>query len=433
MTHRATRVLLLLLAFVAVGGGGYLLWKLDRGELAVRESAAAFEKTAEYTLLVIERFRAAQQSYVADGQGSEFWMTRVTELLDDLDRMVTAIGRGAASSEFRDSAAALATTVSDMRKMDARAREWVRTGQSLMASDLIFTESLTTSSVVIAGVTTLRDRHQQLTATALADVRRRQIYVLGGAGAVCLIVALLLVPAVRQATPRDTREALRALIERTPATTRPDTAVRLQSATVVPATAPPSATQPATAATAPSVDAPVPALTQPAVQDASAPADPVLAVDIPGAARLCSELARVLDPADLPALLERSAALLNASGLIVWVGDRSGSALFPMFAHGYSSAALSRMRGIHRDDENATATCYRLAEDRIVPARSGDPGAIVTPIVTPEGCIGVLAAEVSEGIEGDADRRALAAILAAQLSTLVTTLPAPNEALQAQG
>jgi GAF domain-containing protein len=91
------------------------------------------------------------------------------------------------------------------------------------------------------------------------------------------------------------------------------------------------------------------------------------------------------------------------------------------------------MRGIHRDDENATAICYRMAEDRTVPARSGDPGAIVTPIVTPEGCIGVLAAEVSEGTEANADRRALAGILAAQLSTLVTTLPAQSEALQAQG
>jgi GAF domain-containing protein len=141
----------------------------------------------------------------------------------------------------------------------------------------------------------------------------------------------------------------------------------------------------------------------------------------------------VLDPADLPGLLERSAGLLDARGLIVWVADRSGSALFPMFAHGYSPAALARMRGIHRDDENATALCYRLAEDRIVPARSGDPGAIVTPIVTPDGCVGVLAAEVAEGIEANADRRALAGILAAQLSTLVTAPPAQNEPLQAQG
>jgi GAF domain-containing protein len=68
-----------------------------------------------------------------------------------------------------------------------------------------------------------------------------------------------------------------------------------------------------------------------------------------------------------------------------------------------------------------------------VAARNGDPGAIVTPIVTAEGCVGVLAAEVSGGAEENGDRRALAGILAAQLATLVTTLPATERIHAAQG
>ena len=434
MTHRATRVLVLVLAFAAAAGGGYLWWKLDARETALRQRSAAFGKAAEQVLLSVERFRAAQQSYVADGQGSEFWMSRVAELLDDLDRNVNAVVAGADSSELRDAATPLAATLGELRKMDARAREWVRGGQPLMASDLIFTESLTTSSVVVAGITTLRDRERQLTSAALVDLRQQQVYVLGGTTAVCLIACLLLMPSVRYTTPRDTREALRALIEGTPATARVEPAGRPQPAAVLPAIATASAAPLSQSPTVPAdVVAPAAAVSPTVVQDAPAAAVNGPAVDIPAAARLCSDLARVLDPADLPGLLERSAALLDARGLIVWVADRTGAALFPMFAHGYSSAALSRMRAIHRDDENAAAMCYRLAEDRIVPARTGDQGAIVTPIVTPDGCIGVLAAEVSEGMEADADRRALAGILAAQLATLVTALPAQNEVLQAQG
>jgi hypothetical protein len=142
----------------------------------------------------------------------------------------------------------------------------------------------------------------------------------------------------------------------------------------------------------------------------------------------------VLDPADLPGLLARSAELLRARGLIVWVADGAGTALYPMVAHGYSPGVVARMGSIRRDDDNAAAAAFRRSEESVVPAVDGEPGAIVAPIVAPDGCIGVLAAEVEAGGEGDADRRALAGILAAQLATLVTVLPAPEpRAMQAQG
>jgi GAF domain-containing protein len=50
-------------------------------------------------------------------------------------------------------------------------------------------------------------------------------------------------------------------------------------------------------------------------------------------------------------------------------------------------------------------------------------GALVAPIVTAEGCVGVLAAELRDGRERRDDVRALASIFAAQLATFVTVLP----------
>ena len=107
----------------------------------------------------------------------------------------------------------------------------------------------------------------------------------------------------------------------------------------------------------------------------------------------------------------------------MWVADRSGSALFPTLTHGYGAAVLARMTSIPRDADNAAAAAWRLGELRTVTAQGQAPGALVTPIVTAEGCVGVLAAETRNGSEHDEGTRAVSRILAAQLATFVTTVP----------
>jgi hypothetical protein len=151
-------------------------------------------------------------------------------------------------------------------------------------------------------------------------------------------------------------------------------------------------------------------------------------VDLTATARLCADLARVGDAADLPPLLERAARILDASGLIVWVADRSGTMLFPMLAHGYAPKVLARMGSIARDADNAAAAAYRHGELRTVSAQGTLPGALVAPIITAQGCVGVLAAEMRQGGEREGAAQAIAAILAAQLATFVTVLPAAQEA-----
>jgi hypothetical protein len=278
----------------------------------------------------------------------------------------------------------------------------VQSGQRLLASDLIFTESLESTTALALNVDRARTEQAEDAERDIARLQQQQVYALGGAAAICLVSGLLLVPRAGPERPRDTRDALRALInDGSPAggtLLRPDPA----SAKVV---APPAPV----AVASPQRPAPPPA--------------PAPAVDLAATARVCSDMARVLDPADLPGLLERAAGLLDASGLIVWVADRSGTALFPALAHGYSAALLARMSSIPRDADNAAAAAWRLGEVRTVTAQGQAPGALVTPIVTSEGCVGVLAAETRNGSEHDESTRAVSRILAAQLATFVTTVP----------
>jgi hypothetical protein len=416
MTHRAARVVVLVAATLAVMAGGYLLATIEKRSLADRRAAETFEARAVEASLLVERLRGAQQAYVAEGQGHEFWMGKAGDAAAALGRALTQLAAASTTATARTAVESATRTLGEFERMDRRAREYVQNGQRLMASDLIFTESRGATTALALNVDRARHEERAASDDRQAQLRDEQLYIVAAATAICLVAAFLLFPAGRPAAPHDTREALRALIEPRPPA---GIATRTDGRAAAPAAAPPPAgavtTQPSS---------PPPANVQPFPR-------PMPPVDLAGTARICAELARVLDPAELPALLERAAGLLRASGIIVWVADRAGTSLFPMLAHGYPAGVLARMGSIARDADNAAAAAYREAVPRTVPARGAAPGALVTPIVTAEGCVGVLAAEMRDGAESDEATRAVAGILAAQLATFVTALP-PAEKPEAQ-
>jgi signal transduction protein with GAF and PtsI domain len=84
------------------------------------------------------------------------------------------------------------------------------------------------------------------------------------------------------------------------------------------------------------------------------------------------------------------------------------------------------MGNIHRDANNAAAAAYRSAEIRTVAGDAITNGALVVPLMTSEGCVGVLSAEMKGGGEKDESSQALATIFAAQLAMLVSTPSNPS-------
>jgi hypothetical protein len=135
----------------------------------------------------------------------------------------------------------------------------------------------------------------------------------------------------------------------------------------------------------------------------------------------------VQESTQLPRLLGRTAAVLDASGIIVWIADASGRELRPAMSFGYSDQVMARMGNIPRDATNAAAAAYRSAQMRTVNGDGFTNGALVAPLITPDGCIGVLSAETKGGSEKDESSQALASIVAAQLATLFS--PPPSAAL----
>jgi len=129
----------------------------------------------------------------------------------------------------------------------------------------------------------------------------------------------------------------------------------------------------------------------------------------------------VKDADELRDALGRAARLLDASGVIVWVTDSGGKALKPLLTYGYPEEALRRIPTLPRDQDNATAAAWRDAVTQVVDATDTAPGAIAVPLLVPQGCIGVLAAEIRHGREAATATRALAQIVAAQLAVLIPT------------
>ena len=140
--------------------------------------------------------------------------------------------------------------------------------------------------------------------------------------------------------------------------------------------------------------------------------------DFLAAAKICTELGRVEDVKDVPPLLRDAAKILGARGLIVWVWDGAAEELKPALVHGYSSKVRSRLRGVAADADNVTSAAYRAAAPL---ARSG---ALAVPLLAPSACAGVLALELTDGAEQDADVRAMATFFAAILAQLVGAPPA---------
>jgi len=141
--------------------------------------------------------------------------------------------------------------------------------------------------------------------------------------------------------------------------------------------------------------------------------------DLLAAANICTELGRVTGTHAAAPLLQEAAGILDAGGLIVWAWDQETTELKPALSHGYSDKVLAQIPRVRRDADNATAAAFRSAQTCVVKGNDLASGALAVPLMTPVGCVGVLAIELRHGGERRESVRALVTIFAAQLARLV--------------
>jgi CHASE3 domain sensor protein len=383
MKSMAVRAALLCLFVGASSGAAYVLWT---GESLARRDADAARQFANAAFAVahnVMELRAAQQGYVAAGQG-EFWIGKAAETSNQLRAALDSLRAQAASPEAQSSIDNAASALADFERMDRRARDYTRNGHRLLASDLIFADGLESTGAMVASLNQARTAEFQARDAAVRATRRTEALALALAGLVSLAVVLLL---ARRPQVIVSRNEPAGTADHSPLATR-DLRPELH------------ASAPGRQETAP----------QPA---------PTPALDIAEIATLCTDLARVADTRALPTILGRAASVLDAPGIVLWIADPDGRELSPIVTHGYSQKMVTRLGTILRDAENATASAFRTSLMQTVDADAVSNGAIAAPLVTPAGCVGVMAAEVLHEGEKDAGKLAAATIVAAQLATLV--------------
>jgi hypothetical protein len=377
MRSRAARLTVGAAAWLALGAAAFLLFRFETQIAGLGVSAREFDQRALDTTAAVAELRAAQQAYVAAGQGVSFWMPKVASTSETIRASIAGLRDEALDANSRAALDDASATMTEFASIDKRVRDYVGEGEALMAADVIFKDGGAAASAVARQIDIARLAARVANDVTQAALRKQQAVALGASALLVGLLVVVLIP-VQGADSGGGAPGLGLGL---------DTAVRAEPSRV-----------------------PL-AVEAPKVRPA-----PELKV----AAALVTDLGRVRDVQDLPGLLSRGADMLDASGLIVWVGNTAGADLKPVLAHGYPPQVLARIQPVPRSAQNAAAAAYRSGTMQIVLTRPGDAaGAVVAPLISMDGCIGALSAEIRGGAETSESVQALTAILAAQLANVV--------------
>jgi hypothetical protein len=383
MRSRAARLSCAATAFIALGAAAVFVSASEQQLAILRADGRAFDLRAREVTAALSDLRSAQQAYVAAGQGVAFWMPKVAQTADVVGTAVASLRAAATSAAAQSAITEAMSTLAQFRDVDTRARDYLRAGELLMAGDVIFTEGDQTAAAAARFVESARLAEHRSLDAAEGGVRRQQAFALAGAGGLTALILLLL-------------------------------GLTRTSAMAVGA-----------AASTPAALSIKPDRVAPAAQSGDA-ASSIRAVSpvLKTAAQLCTDFARVRNLSDLEVLLARASDVMDAAGVVVWLGNVEKGELQPVLSHGYSEELRARLPNVPRTANNAAAAAYRSGNVQIVLSRPGGrTGAVVAPILGVQGCIGALSAEIRGGGEASDSVQALASIIAAQLAGVLGATP----------
>ena len=376
MRSRAVRLTLSAMAVGVLAAAGYFVFKTEQQIESRRAAARRFEERVRAVDRALSDLRMGQHAYVAAGQSADAWMPKVVSISGEAARGVDDLRSAAATPDARSSLMEAAATIVQLGQVDRRVVDYLKSGQDVMAADVVYSEAGQTVALAANQVDAARALEQQGIDVAERESRRRQLYALGSAGAVSVVTLLLLGVA--------------------------------------------PASQPSVNLKGKKVETPLPVDDDLSFKVVRTEAPRHSAPIMKAASEICTEVGRVNDRADLDKLLGRAADLLDASGVIIWLGNAAGGDLHPALVHGYPAQTVAKMPPVPRNANNAAAAAYRTGALQIVLARPGtSSGALVAPLLTPDGCIGALSAEIKGRGETSDSTQALVVLFAAQLASVL--------------
>jgi hypothetical protein len=375
MRSRAWRFLVLVILLASGAAAAWSSWDTSHQTARFDRSQRDLNDRVDHLSETIDSVTTAQQTYVTPAPDQDF--SRVPELLGQLRSESDGLRPHVRSLDGGRALQAVGTAAATLQTIETRAQEHLRAGQDLMAADLIFSEGRSTRETIAVGLRSLRTFENDWYTTARADAVDVSWSIAGVVGVVWVIGLLLLMrvpsPVVRVEVPAMVAEPSSLL------------------------------------------------LSEP-VQMAPPPSYP----DLQEAAEVCTAIARLNSAESLPQVLQQAAAVVDASGIVVWMA--AGEELFAAAAYGYPSHVIQKLGPINRSAINATAAAWRSGTLQTVAGDLSTRGALAAPMLGPDRCIGVLAVEISGGREDNPGKRAVTVMFAAQLGAALAAWPAASEA-----
>lgn len=403
MNKRGVAVLFVLTLLTA-GFSLYQDTQFDSRLASEHARAITAERDLASVDVALASARAAQSMYGLDAPGASAALTRVSEHLDTLEQTLRTRRNAVTSPELTARYDAALENLAEFRNVDVRARAALSQNDRSQATALVANDATAAVNDLAAEVQEARELEQKAIAESVGRVSlaRTVLHVLS---LLLLVAACGYLSRLLSRVPAKT-PTMAEMIRDLPPPVKNGAPVQPS----VPAVATPTSTPIVTVAAAAAVPTPPP-------PPASTPA--IRPATLAATAELCVDLARLLDGRDVPALLARASAVLDAKGIMIWSADADADVLRPSLAHGYAEKVLRKMQPLAISDENITSQTFRTMQPQTMNGvHVGESTAIAVPLISSGGCVGVMAAEIRQ-TRSHADVMALARIIAAQFATIM--------------
>jgi len=380
MLHRGTRLAILCLVLLTGILSGFFVWSNERASRQLDAQRESKEGAIDRLLTSISAIESAQQAYAENRHRDVASFAQVSVLIDRITTDAAGLRAAANSGASNQRLEEFWTGLSALMGASSRARDQFAHGDDSAASETILASTRDHVTQLNSSLRAFRDAEVASYRNTTAGRRFQSAAALGTVGTIWAVALVLF-----------------AVVPWRPGVVQMEVAV-------------PERPQPQ----APPANVAIGA-TEPSV-------------DLAAAAALTTELGILSDQAELQRLLGRAAEILDAQGLVIWMG--AGEELFAAAAHGYDPAVLQRIRPISRNADNVTASAWRTGQLQTVDADSVGHGAIVAPLLSPSGCVGVFAAETRNRRDSDDATRAVVTIIASQLASVLAAWPAASTAVE---
>ena len=174
MRSRAGRLTLGAVAVLVVGAAAAFLSNSERPFAGRLAALRAFDVSARETSEALADLRSAQGAYVAEGQGVTFWMPKVAATTEGVTNAIAALRQAALDADARSSLDQASTSINEFTEIDKRARDYLKSGQPLMAGDVIFTEGVRAAAAAGQSVEAARVAEQRAFDASEALLRKQE-------------------------------------------------------------------------------------------------------------------------------------------------------------------------------------------------------------------------------------------------------------------